>query len=209
MSSGIENNENIKSCIILCGGKSSRMGRDKGSMIIQDKPMIKHVLSTLNHQINEAIIVLNNQDRISKYSKFINPEDYTYTITFVEDEIKDKGPMPGIMTGLSHIKSNYALVLPCDSPYISKNYIATIFSEIDEDYQAIVPYHDNENRLKTSEPLHSVYNKNIVTTIGDLINNDILHIKGLIEKIDTKFVLIDNKKIEKKEFRNLNRPSDI
>ena len=57
MSSGIENNENIKSCIILCGGKSSRMGRDKGSMIIQDKPMIKHVLSTLNHQINEAIIV--------------------------------------------------------------------------------------------------------------------------------------------------------
>ena len=32
---------------------------------------------------------------------------------------------------------------------------------------------------------------------------------GLIEKIDTKFVLIDNKKIEKKEFRNLNRPSDI
>ena len=121
MSSGIENNENIKSCIILCGGKSSRMGRDKGSMIIQDKPMIKHILSTLNHQINEAIIVLNNQDRISKYSKFINPEDYTYTITFVEDEIKDKGPMPGIMTGLSHIKSNYALVLPCDSQNKKKN----------------------------------------------------------------------------------------
>ena len=209
MSSGIENNENIKSCIILCGGKSSRMGRDKGSMIIQDRPMIKHILSTLNHQINEAIIVLNNRDRIGKYSKFINPEDYTYTITFVEDEIKDKGPMPGIMTGLSHIKSKYALVLPCDSPYISKNYIATIFSEIDGDYQAIVPYHDNENKLKTSEPLHSIYNKNIVPTIGDLVNNDILHIKGLIEKIDTKFVLIDNKKIEKKEFRNLNRPSDI
>ena len=90
MSSEIKKNENIKSCIILCGGKSSRMGRDKGSMIIQDKPMIKHILSTLNHQINEAIIVLNNQDRIDKYCKFINPKDYTYTITFVEDEIKDK-----------------------------------------------------------------------------------------------------------------------
>ena len=56
-----KNSENIKSCIILCGGKSSRMGHDKGSMIIQDKPMIKHILSTLNHQINEAIIVLNHQ----------------------------------------------------------------------------------------------------------------------------------------------------
>ncbi|MEE0934680.1 MAG: molybdenum cofactor guanylyltransferase [Methanobrevibacter sp.] len=209
MSSEIENNENIKSCIILCGGQSRRMGRDKGSMIIQDKPMIKHILSTLNHEINEVVIVLNNQERIDRYSKFINPTDYTYTITFVEDEIKGKGPMPGIMTGLSHISGKYALILPCDSPYVSKNYITTIFSQIDEKYQAVVPYHDEENKLKTSEPLHSIYDKSIIPIIEDLVNEDVLHIKGLIEKIDAKFVLIDNKKIEKKEFRNLNRPSDV
>nr|WP_295159703.1 molybdenum cofactor guanylyltransferase [uncultured Methanobrevibacter sp.] len=209
MSSEIENNENIKSCIILCGGQSRRMGRDKGSMIIQDKPMIKHILSTLNHEINEVVIVLNNQERIDRYSKFINPTDYTYTITFVEDEIKGKGPMPGIMTGLSHIKGEYALILPCDSPYVSKNYINTIFSQIDERYQAVVPYHDKENKLKTSEPLHSIYDKRVIPVIENLVNEDVLHIKGLIEKIDAKFVLIDNKKIEKKEFRNLNRPSDV
>ena len=209
MSSDIKKNENIKSCIILCGGKSSRMGRDKGSMIIQDKPMIKHILSTLNHQINEAVIVLNEQSRIDKYREFINPQDYDYTITFAEDKIKNKGPMPGIMTGLSYISSDYALILPCDSPYVSKNYINTIFSEVDNKYQAIVPYHDSENKLKTSEPLHSVYNKNTIPIIEELVNQDVLHIKGLISKLDTKFVLIDNKKIEKKEFRNLNRPSDI
>ena len=209
MSSDIKKNENIKSCIILCGGKSSRMGRDKGSMIIKDKPMIKHILSTLNHQINEAVIVLNEQSRIDKYREFINPQDYAYTITFAEDKIKNKGPMPGIMTGLSYISSDYALILPCDSPYVSKNYINTIFSEVDNRYQAIVPYHDSENKLKTSEPLHSVYNKNTIPIIEELVNQDVLHIKGLISKLDTKFVLIDNKKIEKKEFRNLNRPTDI
>ena len=209
MSSETENGENIKSCIVLCGGQSRRMGRDKGSLIIQDKPMIKHILSTLNHIIDEAIIVLNNQERIDKYSEFIDPEEYAYTITFCEDKIKNKGPMPGIMTGLENIKSDYALILPCDSPYVSKNYIQAIFSEIDEDYQAIVPYHDVDNKIKTSEPLHSIYNKNVVPEIENLVNEDILHIKGLIEKIDTKFVLIDNKKIEKKEFKNLNRPEDI
>ena len=69
------------------------MGQDKGSMIIQNKPMIKHILSSLNHQINEAIIVLNNQDRITKYREFINPNDYPYNITFIEDELsgKDRG----------------------------------------------------------------------------------------------------------------------
>ena len=209
MSNDNENGENIKSCIILCGGKSSRMGQDKGSMIIQNKPMIKHILSTLNHQITEAIIVLNDKERIDRYCEFINPDDYSFDLSFVEDKIKDKGPMPGIMTGLGEIKSDYALVLPCDSPYVSKNYINTIFNEIDTDYQAIVPYHDDEDRLKTSEPLHSIYSRNIIPEIESLIEGDVLHIKGLIEKIDAKFVLIDNKKIEKKEFRNLNRPTDI
>ena len=209
MSNEIKNSENIKSCIILCGGQSRRMGQDKGSMIIQDKPMIKHILSTLNHHIDEAIIVLNDKSRVDRYSEFINSNDYSYQITFLEDKIKNKGPLPGIMTGLGKINSNYALVLPCDSPYVSEKYIETIFSQIDVNYQAIVPYHDETNRLKTSEPLHSIYKKEIIADIEKLVNDDIMHIKGLIEKIDTKFVLIDNKKIEKKEFRNLNRPEDI
>lgn len=209
MSNEIKNSENIKSCIILCGGQSRRMGQDKGSMIIQDKPMIKHILSTLNHHIDEAIIVLNDKSRVDRYSEFINSNDYSYQITFLEDKIKNKGPLPGIMTGLGKINSNYALVLPCDSPYVSEKYIETIFSQIDVNYQAIVPYHDETNRLKTSEPLHSIYKKEIIADIEKLVNDDILHIKGLIEKIDTKFVLIDNKKIEKKEFGNLNRPEDI
>lgn len=209
MSNEDKSSENIKSCIILCGGKSSRMGQDKGSMIIKDKPMIKHILSTLNHHINEVIIVLNDKDRIARYGEFIDPEDYEYNLTICEDEIKNKGPLPGIMTGLSHITSDYALILPCDSPYVSAKYINTIFEEIEKDYQAIVPYHDEENKLKTSEPLHSIYNKNIIPEIEELLSEDVLHIKGLIEKIDSKFVLIDNKKIEKKEFRNLNRPTDI
>lgn len=209
MSNEIKNSENIKSCIILCGGQSRRMGQDKGSMIIQDKPMIKHILSTLNHHIDEAIIVLNDKSRVDRYSEFINSNDYSYQITFLEDKIKNKGPLPGIMTGLGKINSNYALVLPCDSPYVSEKYIETIFSQIDVNYQAIVPYHDETNRLKTSEPLHSIYKKEIIADIEKLVNDDILHIKGLIEKIDTKFVLIDNKKIEKKEFINLNRPEDI
>ncbi|WP_296860851.1 molybdenum cofactor guanylyltransferase [uncultured Methanobrevibacter sp.] len=199
----------MKSSIILCGGQSRRMGQDKGSMIIKDKPMIKYILSTLNNEIDEAIIVLNDCERISKYKDFINPNDYTYRIKFVEDKIKNKGPISGILTGLENITTEYAIVFPCDNPFISKNTIQTLFSEITENLQAVVPYHDPENKLKTSEPLHSIYNKNIIPLINELILKDSLHIKGIIEKIETKYVLIDNKKILKKEFRNLNRPEDL
>ncbi len=199
----------MKSSIILCGGQSRRMGQDKGSMIIQGKPMIKYVLATLNDEINEAVIVLNNQKRIDKYSQFINQKDYSYRIKFVEDNIKDKGPLSGIQTGLENIKSQYAMVFPCDSPYITKNTIKTLYNKMDENIQAVVPCHDPENKLKTSEPLHSIYHKNIIPTIGKLISEDILDIKSLIEKIETEYILIDDKKILKKEFRNLNRPGDL
>ncbi len=185
------------------------MGQDKGSMLIHDKPMIKYVLSTLNYQIDEAIIVLNDENRVDKYKKFINTNDYSYKLIFKTDLIKEKGPLTGIYTGLKEIDGNYALILPCDSPYVTKNYIQSIFNEIENKYQAIVPYHDVKNKLKTSEPLHSIYNKNTIPIIEKLLKNNSLHIKGLIEKIDTKFILIDNEKILKKEFRNLNRPKDI
>ncbi len=65
-------------------------GQKERSMIIQDlKPMINHILSTLNNEINEVIIVLNNKDRIDKYKNFIKKEDYNFKITFAEDEIKN------------------------------------------------------------------------------------------------------------------------
>ena len=199
----------MKSSIILCGGQSRRMGKDKGSLIIKDKPMIKYILSTLNNEIDEVIIVLNDNKRIDKYMEFINPEDYSYKLKFVEDKIKNKGPISGILTGLENISSEYAIVFPCDNPFVTKNTIQTLFNETTCNIQAVVPYHDPENKLKTSEPLHSIYNKNIIPLIDNLILNDSLHIKGIIEKIDTKFVLIDNKKILKKEFRNLNHPEDL
>ena len=199
----------MKSSIILCGGQSRRMGRDKGSLIIKDKPMIKYILSTLNNEIDEAIIVLNDSERIDQYKQFIKSKEYTYQIKFIEDKIKNKGPISGILTGLENISTEYAIVFPCDNPFITKNTIQTLFNEIEETTQAVVPYHDPKNKLKTSEPLHAIYNKNIIPTINELILKDSLHIKGIIEKIDTKFVLIDNKKILKKEFRNLNRPKDL
>ncbi len=182
------------------------MGTDKGSMKIDGKPMIIHVLSTLNNIIDEAVIVLNDSKRIDDYRKFIDEKEFDYKITFVEDEIKNKGPLSGIMTGLKHIETDYALVLPCDSPYITKNHINNLFNEISDEYDCIVPYNDENDKVKTSEPLHSIYHKKNHVKIANLLNKDILHIKGLIENVNCKYIKINNKE---KEFRNLNYPEDI
>ena len=48
--------------IILAGGKSSRMGSDKGLMMLNNKPFIQHIVEALQPLVNEVIIVSNNAD---------------------------------------------------------------------------------------------------------------------------------------------------
>ena len=55
-------NKNNITGIILAGGKSSRMGSDKGFVIYNDKPFIQHIIDTLQPLVDEIIIVSNNPD---------------------------------------------------------------------------------------------------------------------------------------------------
>ena len=237
------NGQKLYSCLVLSGGKSKRMGQDKGSMIIQEKPMILHILERLNYKINDATIVLNDAQRIANYQSLLNKysegnieENFDYSLEFVEDEIKEKGPISGIMTGLKNIKTDYALVLPCDSPFISEDNIDAMFKLLEEnlesDIDAIIPFHIKSNKDKfkdndefnfddasemtvdmkiaNSEPLHSIYKKENLNKIDELLKEDNLYVKSFIKGLKNPcFIEVDNKVLFEKDFRNFNRKEDL
>ena len=237
------NGQKLYSCIVLSGGMSRRMGQDKGSMIIQEKPMILHILERLNYKINDAIIVLNDAERIADYQSLLNQycdgdieSNFDYSLDFVEDEVKGKGPISGIMTGLKNIKTDYALVLPCDSPFISEENIDAMFKLLDEnmesDIDAIIPFHIKSNKDKfkdndefnfddasemtvdmkiaNSEPLHSIYKKENLNKIDELLKEDNLYVKSFIKGLKNPcFIEVDNKVLFEKDFRNFNRKEDL
>ena len=237
------NGQKLYSCIVLSGGMSRRMGQDKGSMIIQDKPMILHILERLNYKINDATIVLNDAERIADYQSLLNQycdgdieSNFDYSLDFVEDEVKEKGPISGIMTGLKNIKTDYALVLPCDSPFISEENIDAMFKLLEEnlesDIDAIIPFHIKSNKDKfkdndefnfddasemtvdmkiaNSEPLHSIYKKENLNKIDELLKEDNLYVKSFIKGLKNPcFIEVDNKVLFEKDFRNFNRKEDL
>ena len=237
------NGQKLYSCLVLSGGKSKRMGQDKGSMIIQEKPMILHILERLNYKINDATIVLNDAQRIADYQSLLNQycdgdieSNFDYSLDFVEDEVKGKGPISGIMTGLKNIKTDYALVLPCDSPFISEENIDAMFKLLDEnlesDIDAIIPFHIKSNKDKfkdndefnfddasemtvdmkiaNSEPLHSIYKKENLNKIDELLKEDNLYVKSFIKSLKNPcFIEVDNKVLFEKDFRNFNRKEDL
>lgn len=199
---------------------SKRMGRDKGSMKIHGKPMIIHILNSLNNKIDELVIVLNSEKRIKKYKRIIRQKDYTYKIYFTTDEIPDKGPLVGILTGLKHIHSEYGLILPCDSPYIESKFVYNMFDtleilnsrEHEEKINALVPYHlgpRNAETIKKAEPLHSIYNVNFIPIIEKYIKKEILRVRVIMRNHKCYYIPIDNNLIDEINFRNYNRPTDI
>lgn len=237
------NGQKLYSCIVLSGGMSRRMGQDKGSMIIKEKPMILHILERLNYKINDATIVLNDAQRIADYQSLLNQycdddieDNFDYSLNFVEDEIKGKGPISGIMTGLKNIKTDYALVLPCDSPSISEENIDAMFKLLDEnlesDIDAIIPFHIKSNKDKfkdndefnfddasemtvdmkiaNSEPLHAIYKKENLNKIDELLKEDNLYVKSFIKGLKNPcFIEVDNRVLFEKDFRNFNRKEDL
>ena len=212
-------------------------------MIIQEKPMILHILERLNYKINDATIVLNDAQRIADYQSLLNQycdgdieSNFDYSLDFVEDEVKGKGPISGIMTGLKNIKTDYALVLPCDSPFISEENIDAMFKLLDEnlesDIDAIIPFHIKSNKDKfkdndefnfddasemtvdmkiaNSEPLHSIYKKENLNKIDELLKEDNLYVKSFIKGLKNPcFIEVDNKVLFEKDFRNFNRKEDL
>lgn len=202
----------MKSCIILCGGMSTRMGQDKGSMLIEGKPMILHVIETVSDIVDEIVVVLRDAERVETYKnmlEFMNLDfgvELKVDLKFCTDITMDEGPLVGILTGLSYIKSNRALVLPCDSPYVSKSFILKMFQlSEDEEYDAVVPrYLDGK-----MEPLHSIYRKRSEGIIQKILENGFRDVRSLLGRSKVKFVDAESVDETGRSFQNMNRAEDI
>ena len=101
---------NLISAIILSGGRATRMnGVDKGLVLLQNKPLIVHVIARLKLQVDEIFINANRE--ISAYQAFGYP--------VLQDENNEFiGPLAGFSLGLQHAKHEYILTVPCDSPLL-------------------------------------------------------------------------------------------
>jgi len=197
----------MKSCILLCGGKGTRMGRDKGSVILNGEPMITHVIKTLENITDEIIVVLGNKKQLRDYQEILSDKiNFNKYLRIYTDKIEDQGPMMGILTGILEVSSDYALVLPCDSPFIEKSFVLKMFELAEEnEFDAIVPVWD-DGRI---EPLHSVYKKNIVKVIESLLDEGIRDVRSLIESLDVKYINVKMLDKTNRSFKNINTMEDI
>lgn len=104
-------------CLLLCGGKSKRMGRAKEFLPLAGSTMLEHILDRASNLFSEVLLVTNS------------PEDFEHlSANIVKDIVPDRGPLVGILSGLLIAQHEFAMVLPSDMPLFDEEAIADLLS---------------------------------------------------------------------------------
>ncbi len=182
--------------IILAGGRSSRMGKDKGLCSFRDKPLVSYAIEILKPLCGELMISANHFPE--KYAEFRLP--------VVADEVKEIGPMGGIYTCLKKSKTQYNLILSCDTPFVNTDVFRLLLHEV-ENFQVVCPAHETF----LLEPLNAYYNTNVLGDMEEAIRKKEYKMMQFFKRIRFKSVNIDNRLpfFNDYLFLNLNTPEDM
>jgi molybdenum cofactor guanylyltransferase len=134
----------LRSGVILAGGKSSRMGVDKGLISLAGKPIVAHVVKRLTSIVDEVIVVVCSDSQSEAYRGI--------GAHVVVDVFRSDTPLIGAHTGLAEARGEYAMLVAGDQPLVDPRVVELLFAEA-EGHDAATPYWPNG----WVEPLHSVY----------------------------------------------------
>ena len=109
--------------VILAGGKSSRMGRDKASLTLGHKTFLQRIAAELDAcGFQEKYVSLG----IGEKTEIHIPVGWTA----VRDRYRDCGPLGGIHAALSACRAEWALFVSCDTPLYRRELAELLISKI-------------------------------------------------------------------------------
>jgi molybdenum cofactor guanylyltransferase len=177
---------------ILAGGKSSRMGADKGLLLFEGKSMIHYVIEQMQPIFDKLVIVSNN------------PEYEKFGLEVIPDLIKDIGPAGGIYTALHHSKTKLNFMVSCDMPFVTAAAIEFIVNNTSD---AQIVLLENQEKM---EPLFGMYSKECEEIWLKLIEEGKIKLQDMVLHFKFKPISIANKEIfSAKFFKNINTKEDL
>ncbi len=175
------------SAIVLAGGASHRMHRDKSMLPMDSVPMIEHIHGQLRPHFKQMLVSAND---IEKYA-FLGSE-------VVPDGVAGCGPMMGILSALEVSEHDINFVTACDMPNINIALVRRMLRE-SEGFDAVVPVADG-----WMETLFAVYCKSMMEPFKDALAQGERKIKAVFDALKINYVDIT----ESGPLENLNTRED-
>jgi len=192
------------SAIILAGGLSSRFGQDKGLLQLGKKPLVRHVLNAVANVVDEKIVVVNRKEQVDKYLKATGG-----CAKIQVDKGNTHGPLAGALTGFEEALGEYSLLLPCDTPFVSRD-ILSLLLELCQGRNACIPRWPNGY----VEPLQAVYRTEpaLETSDGAMCAGK-LNVQAMVDLLHSvryvSTLVLQQLDPELRTFFNINTPMDL
>lgn len=192
------------SAIILAGGFSKRLGRDKGLVELAGRPLILHVLDRIHHIVDETVAVVGSDNQRVAFAPLL-----ARRASVIVDKYEMRSPLVGAATGFGKAQGEYSLLLPCDTPFVSSS-LASLLLDLCVNESAAIP------RWPSGyiEPLQAAYQTKTALNAakraleqGKLNLGSMISYMGGVRYISTMFLQqVDPRLLS---FFNINTPEDL
>lgn len=176
---------------ILCGGKSSRMGRPKAFLPFDGKTMIERRYEMMQELFAEVVLVAND------------PESFSHiTDDVVKDIIPNRGPLVGILSALLVSDYDHTFVIACDMPLVDNKLIREMAQQR-HNSDVLVLSHD-----EGVEPLLGIYSKRCIEPLEESIFAGTLKAVDFLTGINAKLFPYQDASPQLPAYFNVNTPQD-
>lgn len=180
--------------VVLAGGSSRRMGRDKAFLELDGRPLIAHVIERMALVCAEVLVVAGD----------VRP--YTgLGARLVEDRFRGVGVLGGLHAGLQAAAHDLALVVGCDMPFLN-SVLLRAFAGWAEGFDVVVLQLGDQ-----VEPLHGAYRRTCLPAIEAAIRAGQRRIISFFPHVRVRYVTpaaVAPFDPHMRSFRNVNTPED-
>lgn len=160
--------------IILAGGKSSRMGSDKGLTVYNGIPLVQYSINVCEKVTGNIIISTGNE----AYGRFGYP--------MVADNFRECGPIGGLEATLARSETELNIVCPCDMPLISPGILNQLLEKAHTATTVVVQ--DPEGK---DIPVLGVYSRSALPVIRDQIERQEYRMTQLLQRLEANRVIVE------------------
>ena len=180
--------------LILMGGQNRRMGGNiKGLLKIKEVTFLERIISVLEdfHTIYLSVNKKFSSEEIKKYEEM--------GLSVIVDIYDDIGPVGGICSSLKNCKEDYLFITACDMPFINKNLISELQSNMKQNIDTVL-----FSKNKLLYPLGAIYSKNMIPYMEKLISNEEYKLLKLIRNSNFVELPLENTDLSDDIFKNIN-----
>jgi molybdenum cofactor guanylyltransferase len=187
--------------IVLCGGRSSRMGRPKPWLPFGEELMLQRVVRLVREVVEPVVVVAAPDQTLPEL-----PAE----VLRGEDREEGRGPLEGLLAGLETLAASSpemeaAYVTSCDVPLLVPDVIRFL-ENCRADHDVVVPVES-----EFAHPLAAMYRVSVRAIVRELLEAGELRPRALFQRVATRRVPVEELRGVDPllhSFLNLNHPED-